>query len=618
MRVVKRQFQISSRSLWISTLIYLGLPVVIFLLGWLKLPLALFVLASLAASAYFSNKCSDNEPPIALSYWATLVVAFACLGLCILAGVGGFAYQDGDYFKHNAIFADLFRRDWPVSYTVTRNNIQHPAALVYYIAYYLPPALVGKIAGWEALRFATILWTACGLLITSLWCLRYSRGALWGPLAFLAFGGFDLFGTLLGIKVFHWMPELWLKSNQMEWWTGFPFGNYPGHSGHFFWAPQHALPGWLVTAAVVYRIRSKTLDGCLLLAALTPLWSPLITVGLLPVGLAGLIAYKGKGALTISNLSALPLFFVIGLFFVARGLPLLPIPSIPTGWNDWTPLKLASTFVIEVLPWTLLLIIPYKSEKSTRIIVFFCAVFLAFLPLWRVGAFNDLMMRSSLPAFAALSFLLLQRATNASSVWKKTALAALLMGSGGLAFDIRRHIEFAGIREGKIDFSEPSKIPSLPATPDLTSLLSQYLGSPQSGFFRKLARSLPPVVDPVAYDEMQPPPGAIESQDILQMQLRHRFERGERSQAFLQEYATLCYFQRDFWESLLALETMVKHFPQDPNARINLATLLSTSNFKAFQIRALSELDAARPLAQDPAEFDRATGILRKSLTSGQ
>jgi len=278
LRTMKHACGIDSRVLWFFTLAYLALPVAIFALGWLKLPFALTIVAALVAGILFSGKRGD-ESLVTVPIWSLLLIAVGSVGLCWLDGVGGFSYQDGDYFKHNAVLADLFRRDWPVAYSIEHAGTAHPAALVYYIGYYLPPALVGKIAGWEAMRYAMLLWTACGLFIGGLWCLRFAKGALWAPLAFLAFGGLDVLGMFLGINLWSWMPELWIEHRQLEWWAGFSFGNYQGHSNHLFWAPQHALPGWLITAAVLHRIRTGTLDGCLFLVALAPLWSPFVTLG---------------------------------------------------------------------------------------------------------------------------------------------------------------------------------------------------------------------------------------------------------------------------------------------------------------------------------------------------
>jgi hypothetical protein len=614
---MKRACRIDSRSLWLATLIYLALPVAIFAVGWLKLPFALVLLAALVVGIFFNGK-HHKESPVSMPLWGLLVLSASCVALCILAGVGGFAYQDGDYSKHNSILTDLFRREWPVAYSLEQNGSTHPVALVYYIAYYLPPACIGKFAGWEALRCAMVLWTACGLFIVSIWCLKFSRGALWAPLAFLAFGGLDMFGMILGMKLLPWMPDLWIEHRQMEWWTGFSFGNFPSHSNHLFWAPQHALPGWLIAAAVLDRIRTGTLGGCLFLFSLAVLWSPLVTIGMLPLGLAGLLVTRGKGSFDRSNLVAVPVLVVMGIFFAARGVPELPFPLVALGWNDLVPHKLVATFALEVLPWGLLLLIPSQTPKSDRLIILSSVLFLAVLPLWQLGYFNDLMMRTSLPAFSVLSFLALQMFGNASLLWRRAGAAILVAGSGGFVFDMVRHVEFLGSRSTQTDFSSPTKVPTLPATPDLAGLLGQYLGTPSSAFFRKLARPLPAVPDPTACNLATPPPGAIAFQDRMQKDLRHRFEKGERTLPFLRQYATVSYIQSAYWECLLALETIIKLDPGDPNVRIELATVLSNSRVKAYRERALHELETARQLAQDPELFDQVTGNLRKSLESQQ
>jgi hypothetical protein len=611
---MNRKCQIRVRLIWLATLLYLMVPVAIFALGWLNLPLALLVTASLVMGIIFSRDQASDDSSISVPLWFLVLLTLSSIALCLFAGVGGYAYQDGDYFKHNAVLSDLFRREWPVTYSIERAGVKHTAALVYYFAYYLPPALIGKMAGWEALRCSMVLWSAGGLWIVSLWCVKLSKNALWAPLAFLAFGGLDIVGMFLGLKVWSWMPELWIHHRQMEWWTGFSFGNYPSHSNHFFWAPQHSLPGWLIAAALLHRIRSGSLASCLFLAALSILWSPLVGLGLLPIGLAGLLVTRGKDAFARSNLAAVPLLMVSVLFFAARGVPELQFPEIPSTWNDLVPSKLLVTFILEVLPWTLLLFIPTKAAKSDLTMILSCAMFLVILPFWRIGAFNDLMMKGSLPAFAILSMLLIQKYGVSSQRWKRVALITLIAGSGGFAFDLYRHADYLGDKANQMDFSAPGKVPVLPATPDLVGLLDQYLGSPDSFFFRRLSQPLPSVVDSVAYNEPAPPPGAIDSQNRMQKNLRHRFENGERSLELLSEYATLCYYQGDLWDSILALETLIELNPKDPNSRINLANLLSQSGIKAFRERALHELDAARELVADPTSFDRDTDPLRQSL----
>lgn len=610
---MERNQPIRSETLWLVTVGFLALPIGIFALGWLKPVWALLVILCLAAGMFF-RPVMKAESPVTIPLWSLILLALGCIGISVFTGVGGFTYQDGDYFKHNAILADLFRREWPVAYAIDHGGPLHPVAMVYYFAYYLPPALIGKLAGWEALRYSMVLWTSGGMFLMCLWCLRFAKGALWAPMAFLAFGGFDVVGMFLGLKVFHWMPELWLEHRQMEWWAGFCFGNFPSHSNHLFWAPQHALPGGLIVAAVLHRIRSATLDGCAFLLALSALWSPFIMIGMIPIGLAGLWISHGKGTFVRSNLAAVPILAVGALFLSARGVPGLPFEEIPNHLNHLDPLRLGSTFVLEVLPWFLLLLWCRKLGEFSKPLGIACAVFLLVLPFWRIGAFNDLMMRASLPAFAMLSLLLLQAVGEQSRNWKRVALAMLILGSGGLAFDVARHIQFKRGPASQADFTSPANIPPLPLAPDLTGLLDQYLGTPEAPFFRILARPLPRVNDPMPYNKEAPPAGVMEKQNLIQRNLRDRFERGERSMEFLQQYGTVSYIQGEMWESMLAFETMVKLDPDDPNARLKLAGLLTTSTIKAYHDRALAEFEVARQLAGDSAEFNRFTEDFQKIL----
>jgi len=262
----------------------------------------------------------------------------------------------------------------------------------------------------------------------------------------------------------------------------------------------------------------------------------------------------------------------------------------------------------------LLLLWCRQAGKFSKPLGIACAVFLAVLPFWRIGAFNDLMMRASLPAFVMLSLLLLQAVGEQSRKWQKVALAMLILGSGGLAFDVTRHIEFKRGPASQTDFTSPAKVPPMPLAPDLTGLLDQYLGTQEAPFVRIFARPLPRVNDPITYNKEAPPAGVMEKQNQIQRDLRDRFERGERSMEFLQQYGTVSYIQGEMWESVLAFETMVKLYPDDPNARLKLASLLATSSIKAYHDRALVEFEVARQLAGDSAEFNQFTEDFQKLL----
>ena len=58
----------------------------------------------------------------------------------MLSGIGGFARQSVDYVKHDEILGTLINMDWPC-----KLGSHKYLYLIYYIAYYLPAACIGKI-----------------------------------------------------------------------------------------------------------------------------------------------------------------------------------------------------------------------------------------------------------------------------------------------------------------------------------------------------------------------------------------------------------------------------------------------------------------------------------------
>lgn len=165
---------ISMRSLVIQSYVWLALPVLIFMFGWMRLrialPVALLICAVLFRifrsgkdSRYFRSDgfaggvCRDR----------TLVMILAALFLvCLLMGLGGFFYQF--YFDNgfrNAVEFDLVRRSWPVTYTVDDGA---QGILCYYFAFWLPSAIAGKLCGGMIIPadLFTLLYAFWGIALT--------------------------------------------------------------------------------------------------------------------------------------------------------------------------------------------------------------------------------------------------------------------------------------------------------------------------------------------------------------------------------------------------------------------------------------------------------------------
>lgn len=171
--------------------LYMVLPIVVFFLGWLKTGYGILfsgmVLAGLFGilkEQFESDECISLPPAAVLLF--LIVVFLWAYG----SGVGGYWPQKADWHWRNAILRDLIDYSWPVVYPDTGN------ALVYYISYFLIPALAGKMLGWQAANMAMLIWTILGLTIcVLLLCRRLdlytTRRMLVALAVFLTWRGFD-------------------------------------------------------------------------------------------------------------------------------------------------------------------------------------------------------------------------------------------------------------------------------------------------------------------------------------------------------------------------------------------------------------------------------------------
>ena len=152
--------KINSRTLKLISLLYMYIPVVIFLFGYTRwyYAVATTVILIVCLYRYMADKGNysyrglydvdahmdgaDSEKGISLE---PSVVAFSLIliaGVSILVGIGGLLPQSGDWEKHNAVLNDLIEHSWPVYY-----DRFGKCMLTYYLGQYIVPAVAGKITG---------------------------------------------------------------------------------------------------------------------------------------------------------------------------------------------------------------------------------------------------------------------------------------------------------------------------------------------------------------------------------------------------------------------------------------------------------------------------------------
>jgi hypothetical protein len=264
---------------------WLFLPVLIFFLGWLRpsvsLPLSAIGLASMyfACKAVMKTNAREDFFEISIPVMAVAIIALG--GWCFIAGQGGYYYQSEDHHWRNAIFHDLINFKWPVIYDQTNS------ALAYYIAHWLPAALVGKMLGWEAANAALFLWTLAGLVIMFLLACQRLRVDSMAKAAVLLivlvfFSGLDIIGILYDIVekgpqsvcIDHFMQV------HIEWWAGFDHFQYSSNMTQLMWVYNQAVAPWLVVALVM---NEKSMANVALIAFLLFPFAPFPFIGFVPI-----------------------------------------------------------------------------------------------------------------------------------------------------------------------------------------------------------------------------------------------------------------------------------------------------------------------------------------------
>ncbi len=128
--------------------VYLTLPILIFIVGWfrayLAIPAILIVLGALfsamrrAPRLWIPKLTRGNALTVGIIFAAALVWLY-------FSGIGGYAYQNYDFGWRNGIFKTLVENRWPVILEQAEPYFDSPAAFVYYFAFWLPAAPIGKV-----------------------------------------------------------------------------------------------------------------------------------------------------------------------------------------------------------------------------------------------------------------------------------------------------------------------------------------------------------------------------------------------------------------------------------------------------------------------------------------
>ena len=460
-------------------IIYLMLPVVVWLVGWFEwwfgVPLALLVAVGVwqvlkPGQAKINRRTLLSALRSALRP-TTVALLLIALAWVMVTGAGGvFDDQTHHWDKHQAIFLDLSRGNWPVflpTWTPDLSiyfsgEISQPGSLLrYYLGYYMVPGLVGNWFGPATLNVAVPLWTWCGVGLMLLLFTRCHRGwrVLAAAIVLVFFSGMDLVSGIL-LEGMEWLdieiawegwPEIRIGRNRLDGiWLKDVRVLYLSQVYGLMLIPQHFIAGGLCALLIVQLRRCGrflAVSGVVLTAA--TFWSPFIAIGLLPLAAVMLVENGLRPFLRWQNLLlAIPLAALI-FFYLSSG-----TGDIDRGWiwqihssdlpnlTRVLPILYLSEFVI------LAVLLVLLNPRLRRDMLFIASLAtLLFLPMYSYGYHNDLVLRGQIPALFLLSYycasLFGERSIDKTARWAKrnwglvgSLVAVLSIGAVSPIFDL--------------------------------------------------------------------------------------------------------------------------------------------------------------------------------------
>lgn len=449
----------------------LGLPFIVFAIGWMKWYWALIAVVATLLCIYFGAfrkkkvskdkvvEMSEAEHKISVKLlFVILIIAIALIWVW-QSGIGGFWAQSKDYPWRNAIYRDIVLRDWPVFYDV------YDGALVYYIGYWLVPALFGKIAlvfgandvvAFQVASVAIYIWSV--LLIVLLFALLLTLLRADTPkkqilviLGFIFFSGLDILGSIepLGANLYH-----------LEWWAD--DYQYSSFTTCLFWVFNQSIIPWIAFSCL---LQEKTIENYVFLGMMCLFSGPLPFIGFFIFCIAlgvqkGVKAIRNKQAgrfckdiVSASNMLAVVFIFVFiatfllsnaaisgtGVLRVDQDAAIVQSDENVTAEAKGADLAQLKNYVLFVLfefgIYAALIARKYYKEP-----LFYVAIIpLLIFPFLKIGGGSDFPMRASIPALFFLYCLIIKYIMEEKHWLKKKGstqrmlymilIVALLLGS---------------------------------------------------------------------------------------------------------------------------------------------------------------------------------------------
>lgn len=417
------------------TLIYLGCHVLVFLAGWVRPAMSIpLMFAWVLFATYTSARAMRWAGTVKLDAWlpgeslrrpAILIGLVAATVAC--TGVGGLTFQFFDYYMYDIVYKMLVHYPLPSAYRYFIDDVPMSLLPVYYWAYFLPSAVVGKLLGWDAGYLFQYFWNCLGVLITMAWFLRIlGVFQIRYALLFVGFAGLDIIGYLVTTPLpdgefltwwdyfagtfwwstgpgwmAHWTANYSLLTPEGAAVSGGVFYRFYGPLSFLFDGPIHVLPAWIIIVVCLHdALRRRTVERAYFLTAMLPLCSVFVTVGAVPFLAMATWHARFRGLFSIGNVVIGPVLVLIFMLYYGS------VQSDIVSGFLWEFQRLPETWLYLALYYaTAFLIYAFVAPsmrgdgyRPGRVWFYGSLVVFILAPWYRMGVFNDFTTKVVIPS----------------------------------------------------------------------------------------------------------------------------------------------------------------------------------------------------------------------------
>ncbi|MCQ2521367.1 MAG: hypothetical protein MJ105_03220 [Lachnospiraceae bacterium] len=422
---------------WIMRIayVYVALPFIIFAIGFMRwyigIPAAGVAIFGLVRMWMSAEECI--LPKKTKKNVTKLVLAVLFIGVWVyLSGIGKFVWQNQDHEYRNTIFEMLVSHKWPV---INGNG----RGMSYYIGFWLPAAVFGKVFGISAGFVFQALWAVLGIFLTYYFiCDRMHKFTLWPLLIVILFSGLDMAGVQILARIQGYQGAVVDAAGQIEWWAG--IYQYSSMTTQLFWVFNQAVPAWLV---LMLLLKQKTNKYVLVLMGELLLCSALPFMGMVPILLYVVFFRKYEGnkkaiqwrndTLTLENLLVGGVTGILTFLYYFGNDASKQSQNVESMGGVVASELLVGIGLLSVL-FILLEMLVYAGLvfrfQKKNILFYVCVLWLCICPFIRIGYSYDFCMRASIPCLFVLMLYVIDALKESKKKKKYITLALLIICLG--------------------------------------------------------------------------------------------------------------------------------------------------------------------------------------------